>query len=108
VGSETIIDKSKSIKSVLMSVIRNKDVEGVMSVNACYGGTAALFNSIAYLQSDQGVNKYAIVIAADIAMYPPGPARPTGGVGAVAILLKRTHIPSITLQTHRVIYNIHI
>jgi 3-hydroxy-3-methylglutaryl CoA synthase len=32
-----------------MSVIKNKDIEGVMSVNACYGGTAALFNSIAYL-----------------------------------------------------------
>ena len=50
VGSETIIDKSKSIKSVLMDLFReNHDIEGVMSVNACYGGTAALFNSIAYL-----------------------------------------------------------
>jgi hydroxymethylglutaryl-CoA synthase len=29
----------------------NKDMEGVTSLNACYGGTAALFNSIAWLHS---------------------------------------------------------
>lgn len=29
----------------------NCNVEGVDSVNACYGGTAALFNSIAWLES---------------------------------------------------------
>ncbi len=53
VGTETLVDKSKSIKTTLMALLDgNCDVEGVTSVNACYGGTAALFNSLAYLQSD--------------------------------------------------------
>ena len=49
VGTETIIDKSKSVKSVLMKLFTesgNTDLEGVDSTNACYGGTAALFNSV--------------------------------------------------------------
>jgi 3-hydroxy-3-methylglutaryl CoA synthase len=28
----------------------------------------------------------------DIALYPPGPARPTGGAGAIALLLGRTNM----------------
>ena len=32
-------------------------------------------------------DRYAIVVAADIAVYEAGPARPTGGCGAVAMLL---------------------
>lgn len=53
VGTESLIDKSKSIKTTLMSLLGgHSDVEGVTSINACYGGTAALLNSLAYLQSD--------------------------------------------------------
>jgi hydroxymethylglutaryl-CoA synthase len=51
VGTETLIDKSKSVKSVLMKLFEesgNSDVEGVDSTNACYGGTAALFNCLAW------------------------------------------------------------
>ena len=51
VGTETLIDKSKSVKSVLMKLFEesgNSDVEGVDSTNACYGGTAALFNCVAW------------------------------------------------------------
>lgn len=54
VGTETPVDKSKSIKSMLMRLFDNcdnKNVEGVDSINACYGGTAALFNSIAWIES---------------------------------------------------------
>lgn len=29
----------------------NTDVEGVTSYNACYGGSAALFNSVAWVES---------------------------------------------------------
>lgn len=29
----------------------NNNIEGVDSTNACYGGTAALFNSIAWIES---------------------------------------------------------
>jgi len=54
VGTESLVDKSKSIKSMLMRLFKesgNSNVEGVDSTNACYGGTAALFNSTAWLES---------------------------------------------------------
>lgn len=38
VGTETIIDKSKSVKTVLMDLFsENTDIEGIDSKNACYG-----------------------------------------------------------------------
>jgi hydroxymethylglutaryl-CoA synthase len=49
VGTETLLDKSKSLKTVLMNLFLqsgNHDIEGVTSINACYGSTNALFNSI--------------------------------------------------------------
>lgn len=53
VGTETILDKSKSAKTWLMPLLGkdNTDVEGVTSYNACYGGSAALFNSVAWVES---------------------------------------------------------
>ena len=88
VGTETLIDKSKSIKTTLMTLFGgNSDMEGVTSVNACYGGTAALFNSIAWLESSDWDGRYALVVCGDIAVYEAGPARPTGGCAAFAILL---------------------
>ena len=33
------------------------------------------------------IGRYGIVLSSDIAVYPKGPARPTGGVGAIAILI---------------------
>jgi hydroxymethylglutaryl-CoA synthase len=90
VGTETIIDKSKSVKSVLMQLLgKNSNVEGVDTTNACYGGTNALFNCINWLESEYWDGRYAVCIAADIAVYKNGNARPTGGAGAVAILLGR-------------------
>jgi hydroxymethylglutaryl-CoA synthase len=50
VGTETLLDKSKSVKTVLMTLFQgNHDIEGVTSTNACYGSTNALFNSINWL-----------------------------------------------------------
>lgn len=49
VGTETLMDKSKSVKTNLMELFResgNHDIEGVTTINACYGGTSALFNTI--------------------------------------------------------------
>lgn len=54
VGTETIIDKSKSVKSVLMQLFAdsgNTSVEGIDTTNACFGGTQALFNSMAWVES---------------------------------------------------------
>ncbi|TAQ89017.1 hypothetical protein B7494_g2670 [Chlorociboria aeruginascens] len=88
VGTETILDKSKSVKSVLMQLFGdNTDIEGVDTLNACYGGTNALFNSVNWVESSAWDGRDAIVVAGDIALYAKGNARPTGGAGAVAMLI---------------------
>ncbi|USP73718.1 hypothetical protein yc1106_00992 [Curvularia clavata] len=90
VGTETLLDKSKSVKSVLMQLFEesgNYNVEGIDTVNACYGGTNALFNTVNWIESSAWDGRDAIVVAGDIALYNKGAARPTGGVGCVAMLV---------------------
>jgi hydroxymethylglutaryl-CoA synthase len=90
VGTETIIDKSKSVKTTIMDLFAesgNFDIEGIDSKNACYGSTAALFNAINWVESNSWDGRNAIVVAGDIAVYAEGAARPAGGAGACAILI---------------------
>ncbi|XP_034242856.1 hydroxymethylglutaryl-CoA synthase 1 [Thrips palmi] len=90
VGTETILDKSKSVKTVLMQLFEEEghtDLEGIDSKNACYGGTAALFNSLNWVESSAWDGRNALVVCGDIAVYPRGSARPTGGAGAIAMLV---------------------
>ena len=73
------------------------------NLNACYGGTAALLNAIAWVNSDLCQDRFAIVVACDIAVYPAGPARPTGGAGAIAMLIGRDAplvVEMRTIATH--------
>ncbi|KAB8111376.1 hypothetical protein EE612_049013 [Oryza sativa] len=90
VGSETVIDKSKSIKTWLMQIFEecgNTDIEGVDSSNACYGGTAALLNCVNWVESNSWDGRYGLVVCTDSAVYAEGPARPTGGAAAIAMLI---------------------
>ena len=88
VGTETILDKSKSVKTVLMQLFpNNSDIEGTDTLNACYGGTSALFNAVNWVESSSWDGRDAIVVAGDIAIYSKGAARPTGGAGCVAMLV---------------------
>ncbi|KAJ6602865.1 hydroxymethylglutaryl-coenzyme A synthase C terminal-domain-containing protein [Mycena vulgaris] len=90
VGTETIIDRSKSVKTTLMSLFAasgNFDIEGIDSKNACYGSTAALYNAINWVESSSWDGRNAIVVAGDIAIYAKGAARPAGGAGACAMLV---------------------
>ncbi|KAF1987093.1 hydroxymethylglutaryl-CoA synthase [Aulographum hederae CBS 113979] len=90
VGTETLLDKSKSVKSVLMQLFEesgNYNVEGVDTVNACYGGTNAIFNTVNWIESSAWDGRDGIVVAGDIALYKKGNARPTGGAGCVAMLI---------------------
>ncbi|XP_014477666.1 PREDICTED: hydroxymethylglutaryl-CoA synthase 1 [Dinoponera quadriceps] len=90
VGTETALDKSKSVKSVLMQLFEPHgctDIEGADTTNACYGGTAALFNAVAWVESSSWDGRWALVVTADSAVYSEGSARPTGGAGAIAILV---------------------
>ena len=90
VGTETLLDKSKSIKTTLMQLFEgsgNHDVQGVDTTNACFGGTASLHHAVDWIESSNWDGRYAIVVCGDIAVYAEGPARPTGGAGAVAMLI---------------------
>jgi hydroxymethylglutaryl-CoA synthase len=88
VGTETLVDKAKSVKTSLMPLFGdNTDIEGITTVNACYGGTAALFNTVAWVESSDYDGRYAILVCADIAVYAKGNARPTGGCAAMAMLI---------------------
>jgi len=94
VASETILDHSKSIKSYLMQLFKGNndiinDVEGCDSIHACYSSTSQLFDAF-YWATNPIYNKsgkYAVVVCADIAEYAKGPARPTGGACAIAMLI---------------------
>lgn len=90
VGTETLLDKSKSTKTVLMQLFSkhgNYNIEGVTSLHACYGATNALFNTTNWIQSEAWDGRYGIVVATDTAIYAKGSARPTGGAGAIAMLI---------------------
>ncbi|PLB46560.1 hydroxymethylglutaryl-CoA synthase [Aspergillus steynii IBT 23096] len=88
VGTETLLDKSKSAKSVLMSLFPdNPDIEGIDTYNACYGGTSALINAVNWIESSSWDGRDAIVVAGDISLYDTPAARPTGGAGCVAMLV---------------------
>ena len=90
VGTETIIDKSKSVKTNLMQLFEesgNTDIEGIDTTNACYGSTAAVFNGVNWIESSSWDGQYALVVAGDIAVYATGNSRPTGEVRSAALLI---------------------
>lgn len=52
VGTESQVDRAKSVKSFLMSFFEASglhNVEGVDTYNACYGGTNALFSTVGWI-----------------------------------------------------------
>ncbi len=53
------------------------------SIHSFITGTSALINALMWADSSSWDGRYAIVVAADIAVYADGPARPSGGCGAV-------------------------
>lgn len=110
VGTESLVDKSKSTKTHLMTLFGgNHDIEGKIlidlgatSLNACYGATNALLNTLNWITSVSWDGRYGIVVATDVAVYEEGPARPTGGVGAVALLISNR--PKIVISPVRASY----
>lgn len=47
----------------------NTDIEGVDSTNACYGGTAALFNCVNWVESNSWDGRYGLVVCTDSAVW---------------------------------------
>lgn len=81
-----------------MKLFKNKNIEGVTNLNACYGGTAAILNCISWGKCE-GKGKFSIVVMSDVAVYDTLAAEPTSGVGAVAILMGPN--PKIILESFR-------
>lgn len=109
VGTESLIDKAKSVKTVLTQLFEpagNTSLEGIDTVNACYGGTSALFNAVNWVESRSWDGRDAIVVASDIALYREASSRPTGGAGCVAMLVGPNALLSLeprlkgTFMTH--------
>ena len=78
VGTESMVDMSKSIKSTLTALFTahgNWSIAGSDLYNACYGGTAALFACVDWVTGCAWDGRYAIAIGSDIARYARGCAR---------------------------------
>ena len=70
VGTESLLDRSKSIKTHLMRLFEAHgchDIEGIDTYSACYGGTAALFNTVSWCQSEAWDGRLGLVVCVDIA-----------------------------------------
>ena len=104
VGSESLLDRSKSIKSHLMALFPPDcaNVEGVDAYQACYGGTAALLACTNWVGSEAWDGRWAVCVCTDVsdapAQYPfmNGAAAAAMLVGADAPLAlegrRRTHM----------------
>lgn len=59
-ATETLLDKSKSTKTILIDVLKEMSnprlhdhfdqLEGITNINACYGGTAAIINCVNWVR----------------------------------------------------------
>ena len=48
----------------------NFDVEGVDNKNACYGGTAALMNTVNWVESSSWDGRFGVVVCAGLLPFP--------------------------------------
>lgn len=108
VGTETIMDRSKSIKSQLLPLFdksRPQPHYGLDTYNACYGGTASLLHALAWLQSDQWAESapLAMVLCGDIAAYQHPHEMPTGGCGVIAMVVSKD--PVVAIDTKSLVHD---
>lgn len=97
VGTESALDMSRPLsawvadKLDLTGNIRSYEVK-----HACYGGTVGVRQATEWKLAGIYPDKAALVIAADISAYKPGdPGEPTGGAGAVAMIIDKPLIAEV-------------
>ena len=86
IGTESQVDRAKSVKSFLMAFFQMDglhNVEGTDTYNACYGGTNALFSTVNWVQSVAWSGQYGIVVCSDPAVHPQ--PKTLAGIGASAV-----------------------
>jgi hydroxymethylglutaryl-CoA synthase len=73
VGTESAVDRAKSIKSYMMQLFPDTaaGVEGADVVHACYGGAAALLNALAWVESEAWDGRWAVVVTTDVGFNHP-------------------------------------
>ncbi|KAA3468997.1 hydroxymethylglutaryl-CoA synthase-like [Gossypium australe] len=81
VGSETVIDKSKSIKTFLMQIFEVLCPSIIIRFSR-------IVSSFFLLDCSSWDGRYGLVVCTDSAVYAEGPARPTGGAAAIAMLIR--------------------
>ncbi|HVJ93308.1 MAG TPA: hydroxymethylglutaryl-CoA synthase family protein [Labilithrix sp.] len=89
VGTETGIDHSKPVSVYVSEFLglptRSRSFE---IKHACFGAMAGLAASIDWIRSGRARGRKALVVASDIARYEmKGAGEPTGGAGAVAMVV---------------------
>eukprot|EP00434_Breviolum_minutum_P025189 symbB.v1.2.022250.t3/scaffold1931.1/size95788/1 len=76
IGTESIQDRSKSMKSYIMDIFERyaneSNIEGVDQYNACYGGQACGLCTLSWVESDRWDGRYGIAVATDISEAHPG------------------------------------
>ncbi|KAJ5590819.1 hypothetical protein N7450_004791 [Penicillium hetheringtonii] len=87
VGTETLLDKSKSVKSVLMQLFAPPTAIPTLRVSIPSTPATVVPTLINWLESSAWDGRDAVVVCGDIALYAAGAARPTGGAGCVAMLI---------------------
>ena len=73
VGTESLLDRSKSVKSHLMALFAPHgcaNVEGIDCYHACYGGTAALLACANWVESSAWDGRWAIAVCTDVSDAP--------------------------------------
>ena len=105
VGTESAVDRGKSTKSFLMSLFEAHDqhsVEGVDTINACYGGTNAFFSTVNWIQSAAWNGAYGAVVCSDPAVHPDPTMLP--GVGASSISMLVSPRAALVVRGQRVTF----
>jgi len=103
VGTESQVDRAKSVKSFLMAFFQDEalhSAEGTDTYNACYGGTNALFSTVNWVQSASWSGQYGVVVCSDPAVHPQPEA--LSGIGASAVGLMVGAEPVMTLEATRI------
>ena len=98
VGSQSLMDRSKSLKSELMALFEAEgdldekaascNVEGVDNYHAANGGAlAALLNCIQWSESPQWDGRWAVAVCCDVGSGSHANGRFDGGAAATAVLV---------------------
>merc|ERR1740123_1012345 len=91
IGSETLHDRSKSMKTFVMDLFERygdgeANIEGIDQYQACYGGQAATLNVLHWVESDRWDGRYGLGIATDISDVPSIALFAAGAACSIALV----------------------